>query len=83
MLELWRTPLPYILRKLFSGATSSSQIVCLYLEPQRSYLASHFTILEKYSKIQHICPSGGKHWEATATYYTFLESSVHEQHLPR
>ena len=42
-------------RKIFSCATFASQIVCLYLEPLRSYLAAKFTILEKYLKIRHIC----------------------------
>jgi len=57
---IWHSgPVSYIFRKLFSRATFSSVIVCLYLEPFRSYLTSKLTILEKYSKIQHIWPFGG------------------------
>ena len=41
-------PVLYIFRKLFSRATFGSQIVCLYLEAFKSYLASNMTILEKY-----------------------------------
>jgi len=39
------------------------------------------TILEKYSTIQHISPFVRRYWRATATNYTFLESSFHGQHL--
>ena len=36
--------------------------VCLYVEPFTSYLASKLTILEKYSKMQHIWPIGKNYW---------------------
>jgi len=49
-------PAPYTFRKNFSRATFASQIVCFYLESLRSYLPSKLTVLEKYSKIQHIWP---------------------------
>ena len=37
----------YTFRKLFSCATFHTLIVCLYVEPYRSYKASKLTILEK------------------------------------
>ena len=40
----------YTFIKPFSCATFHSVIVCLYLEPYRSYKASKLTILEKYGE---------------------------------
>jgi len=37
----------YIFGKLFSGTTFASHIVCLYLEPFKSNIASKMTILTK------------------------------------
>ena len=37
----------YTFRKPFSCATFHTLIVCLYLEPYRSYKASKLTIIEK------------------------------------
>jgi len=72
-------PMSYIFRKTFSCATFVLQNVCLYLEPLRSYFASKLTILEKYSKIQHMCPPGGSYMGAapTTTSYTLFESSFY------
>jgi len=41
--------MPYIFRKLYSGATFASEIVCVYLEPSKSYKSSDL-MLKKYAK---------------------------------
>jgi len=69
---------PYIFRKLFSRATFATEIVCLYLVPFRSYLASKLTVLENSTYLAR-----GSYMGAIPTNYTFLDSSFHEQHLPR
>ena len=41
------TPMLYTFRKIFSRPTFASQIMCLYLEPMKSYKGSMLTMLEK------------------------------------
>jgi len=47
-----------LVTKLVLSAKFVWQIVCLYIQPFRNYLALKLKILEKYSQIQHIWPSG-------------------------
>jgi len=52
----------HLYEALFMHNIFALQVACLYLESFRSSVASWFTILAKFSKIQHIRPSGEAAW---------------------
>jgi len=62
---------PYIVRKLFSCTTFLSQVVCLYLEPFRSYLALKLAVLGKIFKNSTYVAFGEDYVDAAPTNSTF------------
>jgi len=74
-------PVSFIFRKLISATTFC--LVCLYLEPFRSYLALKLTVFENIQKIQHIILPFGEATGGLRPRTIHFRSPFHAQQLRR